>query len=544
MAPAFLRGQLNMKNYVVNRLQTKPGIQRDSTKYDSDAFLDGQWCRFYNNQPRKIGGYAAVDIGNPEIIRNMFTVPNNANVSVYLGRQSSISYITLPPNNNVDPATIEEIDRTPTSLFTPNAQNSWSLTLFTSTSTTYPNPQIVAQVTTNASNINNTTEGYIFYGDITTNVPLTVVTDNNNSDELVICSGGVVYVAPVLVAYGNNGVIRWTQPGELLQWSTGNGDSFVPNSASIASTKIVTGMPIVGAQAPTALFWSINSLVRSSYIPVTTEGVTNLAFSSTTIEDNISILSANCVVRYQQMFFWVGVDQFYQYDGVVRPIPNTMNRDWFFNNVNYMQRNKVFGIAIPRYDEIWWFYPTGDSEENNAVVIYNVVNGFWFDTQIGRASGIQTSLFPKPLMADNTLTQTITRSKVLNTYILWQHETGTDKVIGEQAYAINSYHSYNFIDLISAEGTENRLVRTRRIEPDYLMSGTMNATITNLMFANDINNGNALTEGPYPFTQDTQKIDTSSQGRQLYITFSSNEVGGNYQGGKTLYDWMVGDIVP
>ena len=537
-----------MKNYVVNRLQSQPGIQRDSTRYDSNAFIDGQWCRFYNGQPRKIGGYAAVDIGNTKIIRDMFAIPNGPNVSVYLGREDSLAYITLPPNNNVDPATIEETDRTPTSLFAPDPENSWSMTLFTSASNTFPNPQLVAQVTTNASNINNDTEGYIFYGDIKTNTPLIPITDTSEltPGPYVTCSGGVVYVAPVLVAYGNNGVIRWTNEGELLKWQNEVDSQFTPNSLAIANTKIVYGIPIIGAQAPTALFWSINSLIRASYIPITNgTGTTINQFSATTIEDNISILSANCVVRYQQMFFWPGVDQFYQYDGVVRPIPNTMNRDWFFNNLNYMQRNKVFGISIPRYDEIWWFYPTEDSEENNAVVIYNVVNGFWFDSKIGRASGVQTSLFPKPLMADNVKTQTLTRQGPLNTYILWQHETGTDKVVGDQSYAIKSFHSYNIIDLLtSAEGNENRLLRTRRIEPDYLMTGTMTATITNLMFANDVNNGDALTEGPFVFNQNTQKIDTSSQGRQLFITFTSNMVGGYYQGGKTLYDWMVGDLVP
>lgn len=530
-----------MKNYVVSRLQSQPGIQRDGTRYDGNSFIDGQWCRFYRDQPRKIGGYAAVDIGNTEIIRDLLAVPNGSNVSIYLGRASSLSYITLPPNNNVDPSVIDEIDRTPTSLFASNPENSWSLSIFTSTSVDFPNPQIVAQVTTNASDINNMQNGYIFYGDITNNLPLVAVQDMNAmATPYITCSGGIVYIAPVLIAYGNNGVIQWTNEGELLQWSK----SEIPNQAVIANTKLVYGVPIVGAQVPTVLFWSINSLIRSSYVPVTTDGITQNVFSSTTIEDNISIISANCVVRYQQMFFWIGVDTFYQYDGVVRPIPNTMNRDWFFNNVNFEQRNKIFGICIPRYDEIWWFYPSGNSTENDKVVILNVVNGYWFDTAIGRAAGLQTSLFPKPLLADNVTTRTYTRQGPLDTYLLWQHEIGTDKVINDQSFAINSYHTYNIIDLFSSDGNNNRLLRTRRVEPNYKMSGNMTMTITNLMFANDINNGEALTEGPFTFNQQTQKIDTSSQGREVFITFGSNEIGGDYQGGKTLYDWMIGDVIP
>jgi hypothetical protein len=38
-------------------LQIKPGIQRDGTQFAAPTYVDGQWVRFQNGLPRKMGGY-------------------------------------------------------------------------------------------------------------------------------------------------------------------------------------------------------------------------------------------------------------------------------------------------------------------------------------------------------------------------------------------------------------------------------------------------------------------------------------------------------
>ena len=38
---------------------------------------------------------------------------------------------------------------------------------------------------------------------------------------------------------------------------------------------------------------------------------------------------------------------------VVREIENTLNVNWFFDNLNGAQRQKVFGFKVPRFGEIW-----------------------------------------------------------------------------------------------------------------------------------------------------------------------------------------------
>jgi hypothetical protein len=93
------------------------------------------------------------------------------------------------------------------------------------------------------------------------------------------------------------------------------------------------------------------------------------------------------------------------YNGVVREVPNNLNLNWFFDNLNYDQRQKVFAIKVPRFGEIWWCFPFGDATECTHAVIYNVREGTWYDTELpnsGRTNGQFPRVFQYPLMIGST----------------------------------------------------------------------------------------------------------------------------------------------
>jgi hypothetical protein len=77
------------------------------------------------------------------------------------------------------------------------------------------------------------------------------------------------------------------------------------------------------------------------------------------------------------------------YNGVPKEIPNQMNQNYFFDNLNYEQRQKVFATKVPRFGEIWWFYPRGDATECTDAIIYNVRENTWYD--LGQALGARRS---------------------------------------------------------------------------------------------------------------------------------------------------------
>lgn len=526
-----------MKNYIVRPLTSRPGIQRDGTQFASQSYIDGQWCRFYMGRPRKMGGYELIDPGNTEIIRSLFGVAKPNSIDLYLGRASSLSYNHFDLNGNGT----GEIDRTPVG-YTPNPNNVWDFDLFTNTNGKY---YIIAAAIANGNDVSNTTPGNVYYGDINSNTPLIPVKDAPGGNPITT-SGGVVFSSPLLIVFGNDGVIRWSNPGDITSWPSSN-------YSAISNTKIIQAYRTRGSTTPQILCWTLSSLINVTYIVTGTPPTAIATFAATTIQDDITVMSPNSIVQYNQQFFWIGIDQFYVFNGIVQRLDNSMSSDWFFNNVNLQQRSKIWGMVIPRYKEIWWFYPRNPDDPNapratecNAVVIYNTELGVWYDSMISRAAGLSPSIFSNPLMSDSALESVDSGHGVSQGYGIWEHEVGVDKFIGGQNLAINSYFETSILTLFENNPDSNRLIRSRRIEPDFSQTGDITVTVNNRMFASDtIANGNLLQTGPFTFNGNTRKVDdVTSQGRLVSFVFQSNVAGGFYQGGQTLLDYEIGDVNP
>ncbi len=524
-----------MKNYVIQQLHSQNGIQRDGTRYDSKNYIDGQWCRFYEGDPRKMGGYEVIDIGNDEIARDLFSVPRDNSIDLYIGRASSLNVVNI----NVHGGAGTEVDRTPTIGFAPDPNNVWDFDLFTNTGGGDVSSSIVAQVAPSGSDISSTIEGNIYYGDVDSAAPLTLILDSDSAP--VLCSGGIVFSSPVMVAYGNDGLMRWSEEGNITDWHALGGPD--PKFLVIANTKLVKAYRTRGGGTPTLLIWSLNSLSRAVYTLVGTPPIAT--FVSDTVEDDITILSADSIVKYNQQFWWVGTDQFYFFNGIVQKLKNTMNNDWFFENINLEKREKVWGLAIPRFKEIWWFYVrlnvngVARPEECNAAVIYNIEEDAWYDTLISRSAGVQASIYPYPLMADSELVETFTSQGPVFTYPIWTHEVGTDRKVNGNSFAIDSYFETHQLDLWSNDGTSSNLLRNRRVAPDFRQLGDMSVQINTQMYPNSP----IVTYGPYPFSITTEKLDFASQGGLVSFLFRSNVAGGFYQGGKILYFYEKGDTL-
>ena len=161
-------------------------------------------------------------------------------------------------------------------------------------------------------------------------------------------SGGLVVLHPYIFVYGNNGLIKNCSAGDFTDWNSADA-----NETNVAGTKFVQGLPVRGgSNAPSGLFWSLDSLVRVSYNP-TTIGANTFYWRYDIISSQSSILSSQSVIEYDGVYYWCGVDRFLLYNGVVKEIPNNMNQNYFFDNLNYAQRNKVWASKVPRFGEIW-----------------------------------------------------------------------------------------------------------------------------------------------------------------------------------------------
>jgi len=216
----------------------------------------------------------------------------------------------------------------------------------------------------------------------------------------ITVDGGVCVLHPFIFVYGSNGFIANNNVSSIYadqQLTDWNGP--LANQVNVASGKIVKGMPVRGGTAsPSGLFWATDSLIRVSFI---NNGTTYWQYDI--VSSEISIMSSSAVVEMDGVYYWMGVDRFYVYNGYVTVLPNDKNVNWLFDNLNYQQRQKVWATKVPRYNEVWFFYPRGGSTECTDAIIYNVKDKIWYDAGQAdgarRSSGFTTEVFPTPIWA-------------------------------------------------------------------------------------------------------------------------------------------------
>ena len=365
------------------QIKSLPGIKRDGTKFEGDQYVDGQWVRFQRGLPRKIGGYRSINKFLRGLPRALHEYTQDLLTYVHAGSADRLERFFIDSTYNTSVIT----DRTPSSGFTTDAGNLWQFA--TAYDTTNGN-QIVAQVAPNLGCICNSDGGALFVGDLLGTSALTQVTTVPANFSV---TGGVVTLPPYTFAFGNDGYAAWSVPNDPADFtSSGAGNAY------ITGQKVVKAMPLRGGpgNSPSGLFWSADSLIRGTYVGGTA------VFQFDTISTQSSILAANSVIEYDGIFYWIGTDRFLMFNGVVREVENNMNINFFFDNLNFAQRQKVFAYKVPRFGEIWWCFPFGDSIEPNHAVIYNVRENTWYDTALpndGRGAGLFPAVFSKPLLS-------------------------------------------------------------------------------------------------------------------------------------------------
>jgi hypothetical protein len=432
-------------------LDSVAGVQRDGTFFDKNFYTDGRWMRFQRGRPRKMGGYQEITsiLAGPS--RGLYVNPQNGFTNVFSGYNNGLQ--KLPIDANGVGSGVSDLSL---SGFTPNYNNLWQFDTFTDVSGSGDN-QLLAHpghnLTLTDSDVNTPVLGGSLTGNslsaigvvtdtvttaigsptgtlaaanpligagqlvistafpsgtrVVSNVSGTVTFDQNATsngpvsvqfDNEVSVSGGVVSLHPYVFVYGNDGLIRNCSAGNLQDWVSADA-----NTVNVATGKIVQGLPVRGgSNAPSGLFWSLDSLIRVSFVGGV--GTPAQYWRYDIISSQSSIMSSQSVIEYDGIYYWCGVDRFLLYSGAVKEIPNSFNQNYFFDNLNYAQRQKVWVTKVPRYGEIWWFYPRGDATECTDAVIYNIRENCWYDA--GQAMGARRSdgyfsqVFHYPINAD------------------------------------------------------------------------------------------------------------------------------------------------
>ena len=372
-------------------------------------------------------------------------------------------------------------------------------------------------------------------------------------------------------------LIRWATQDQPNVWTP-----LVTNSAGFL--RVSRGSAIVCAIATRQeiLVYTEGTISSLQFV-----GTTDV-FSLTELSDNISIISPRAVTGVNNVAYWMGQDKFYAYGGRVETLPCSL-RNHVFENLNYNQADQIISGTNEGWNEIWWFYPTADSNVNNAYVIYNHLEKIWYYGTIDRTAWSDSSLreYPQAItetyftgaVSGTTLTVTSISSGILEvgsvitgtglatgtvitalgtgtggvgTYtlnisqlvvqtsmtangIIYNHEQGTN----DNTTAMTSYIASSDFDLVDGD----QFILTKRIIPDLNFAGSTANLPAVTMYIKPRNfPGNAYSnieaENVIETSVDvyTEQIFMRARARQMAIQIQSSDLNVQWQLGSPRLD--------
>ena len=230
-------------------------------------------------------------------------------------------------------------------------------------------------------------------------------------------------------------LIRWATQDNPLVWTP-----LVTNSAGFI--RLSNGDRIKRAMRTRQeiLVWTESTLVSLQFLGTTdVYGIQELA-------DNISLFGPRAIATMNNVTYWMGVDKFYM-------LPCTI-RDYIFKDINYNQADQIVCGTNEGWNEIWWFYPSKNSNANNRYVIYNFLEQIWYYGTIARTAWLDSPLRQYP--------------QAVGGIYIYDHERGTN----DDALPMVSFITSSDFDLSNQNGDGDQFMLTKRILPDVSFNGS------------------------------------------------------------------------
>ncbi len=272
------------------------------------------------------------------------------------------------------------------------------------------------------------------------------------------------------------------------------------------SQKLTGGSKIIGAKRTRGqiLIWTDTTLHSMTFRgPPYTFGFRELATGS-------GLVGPNAVVEVGGVVYWMGINQFFRFDGSVKPLIGPVSNH-VFSNFNTVQSEKVVAGLNKEHSEIFFFYPSSSSTENNQYAKYNFRENVWDIGTMDRTAWTDASTFPNNIGASSS-------------GYLYNHEIGENDDGAPMSSFITS------ADMDIGDGQEVMFID--RALPDLTVTGEANITFKTRKDAM----GSFTEKGPFEVTPTTSKINPRVRGRQLAIKVSSNTSNAAWRLGNTRVD--------
>ena len=225
-------------------------------------------------------------------------------------------------------------------------------------------------------------------------------------------------------------------------------------------------------------------------------------FSFSVLGEISGTISKNAATSIEGASFWMGVDNFYMYDGAVRTLECPVLTH-VFNDFKQVQREKVFCGQNIKFNELWWFYPSAGSLDVDKYVIYNYIDKTWSIGDLGRTAWADSNIYSNPLAIDSSGIQ-------------YNQEDGVDAAGG----AITAFVETGFFN---GDQNGDNVYFLDRVIPDvtFKQGSEMKFTLNTKIYPQS----EQITKGPFTINSTDGDFDFRARGRSFQAKFESDTTG-------------------
>lgn len=337
------------------------------------------------------------------------------------------------------------------------------------------------------------------------------------------------------ISFGCNPYLQDTINPMHIRWSaTQNAMDWTPRATNSAGgVDLSSGSEIIGALSARQeiLIWTDTSLYSMKFIGG------DLVFSFDEVQDGITMISPKACANAGANTYFMGERGFYKYSGAVEPIPCPVE-DYIFDDLDVSEQQKVFAVANPRYNEVWWFYPSNEMNELYAgsstanvdlvasanssdptrCVIYNYVENTWTLNNMWRSAGATAYEEDYMLLGQ--------QFNSVNSFLVRQDDGDRSNSLSADATG-NSFTSYLESGDISI-GDGQDFVGVSSIIHDVELTGTI-SDLTNKVFIRNYPSESPTLSSSNTVTSSTTKTDLRARGRATILRYEHDDQDASFR---------------
>jgi hypothetical protein len=476
-------------------IKLPPGIYKNGTELDAAGrWFDANLVRWVEGIMRPIGGWqertSTTLTGKPRAI--LTWRDNNATRQIAVGTHSKLYAISQS-------SAISDI--TPTGFTAGNADASVEGGYGTGTygSEYYGSPRSDVGAVLPATTWSldtwgeylvgcSNTDGKLYEWQLNTSNPAAQITNAPTGNTALVVSNERSLFA--LGAGGNPRRISWSDLEDNTTWT--------PSSTNLAgSLDLQTGGEIVIAKRVRGQILVLTDIDAHvvSYVGQP------FVYQAEYVGRACGIASPNAVAVQDNFAVWMSTRGFFTYDGYVKPLPCEV-ADHVFSDINKNQISKVCAVNNSQFNEVWWFYPSASSQENDKYVVWNYADNYWTIGSLARSAGTDRGVFINPIFV------------------------GTDGKLYDHEFGTNHDGDSVFVESGPVQiGNGDNIYYINELIPDERNQGDVTATFYSRYYPNS----SQRSYGPYSMTNPTS---VRFNGRQINMRLTAT----------ANTDWRVGSM--